>query len=106
MNKDEEIALEALTEFLNACEAGFQAAKQRIKEAKCVNNKPSWDPSRINWVEAEGAKGKYERSEDVNSPDFKALMKDLEAHSGKLTRDGYFFWKFTKSAVIARKKRK
>jgi len=65
-----------------------------------------WDPSKIKWVEAEGTHGKYERSEDVNSLDFKELMKDLEAHQGKLTRDGYFFWRFEKSAVVGRKKRK
>jgi hypothetical protein len=63
----------------------------------------TWNPDAIKWVEAEGTHGKYERSEDVNSLDFKALMKDLEAHQGKLSKDGYFFWKFEKSAVIGRK---
>jgi hypothetical protein len=65
-----------------------------------------WDPSKIKWVEAEGSHGKYQRSEDVNSLDFKELMKDLEAHQGKLSRDGYFVWKFEKNAVIGRKLRR
>jgi len=67
--------------------------------------KPKWDPNKIKWLEAEGTKGSYQRSEDVNSLDFKELMKDLEAHQGKLSRDGFFYWKFEKSAVIGRKKR-
>ena len=68
--------------------------------------KPKWDSNKIKWVEAEGTHGKYERSEDVNSLDFKELMKDLEGHQGKLSRDGFFYWRFEKSAVIGRKKRK
>jgi hypothetical protein len=67
--------------------------------------KSSWDPSKIKWTEAEGSHGRYERSEDVNSLDFKELMKDLEQHNDKLSRDGFFFWKFEKSAIIGRKKR-
>ena len=68
--------------------------------------KPKWDSNKIKWVEAEGTHGKYERSEDVNSLDFKELMKDLEGHQGKLSRDGFFYWRFEKSTVIGRKKRK
>jgi predicted thioredoxin/glutaredoxin len=68
-----------------------------------------WDSTKINWVEADGTHGKYERSEDVNSLDFKEAMKDLEAHGGKLSRkenDGtWFYWKFEKSAIIGRKKK-
>lgn len=66
----------------------------------------NWDASKIKWVQAEGASGPYERSEDANSVDFKELMKDLETHKGKLTRNGFFYWRFTKSAIIGRKKRK
>jgi len=68
--------------------------------------KPNYDPSKIKWVQAEGASGPYERSEDVDSLDFKALLKDLEQHDGKLSRDGFFYWKFEKSPVVGRKKRK
>lgn len=97
----EDLALEALTDFLNAVEAGIEAARQRIKTDKAL-----WDPSKIQWTQANGPSGSYERSEDVNSLDFKALLKDLEAHNGKLTHADYFYWKFSKSAVIGRKKRK
>jgi hypothetical protein len=101
----EDLALDVLTDFFNAVEAGITQARQRLKEAK-VEGKPKWDPSQIKWVEADGTHGKYERSEDVNSLDFKELMKDLEAHDNKLSRDGFFYWKFERSAIIGRKKRK
>ena len=72
--------------------------------------KPKWDSSNIKWEEAEGSSGPYQRSEDVNSINFKEALKDLEAHNGKLSRkeaDGiYFYWKFQKSPIIGRKKRK
>jgi len=67
--------------------------------------KPTWDSNKMKWTQAEGASGPYERSEDVNNLDFKECLKDLEAHQGKLSRDGFFYWKFEKSAVIGRKKR-
>ena len=54
----------------------------------------SWDPSKIACSEAQGEKGSYERSEDISNPEFKAMLKDLGEHSGKLTRDGVFYWTF------------
>ena len=65
----------------------------------------TWNPDKIKWVETEGTSGPYERSEDVNSIDFKELIKDLEVHNGKLSRNGFFYWKFAKSPIIGRKKR-
>jgi len=65
----------------------------------------TWNPDKIKWVMAEGTSGPYERSEDVNSIDFKELIKDLEVHNGKLSRNGFFYWKFVKSPIIGRKKR-
>ena len=72
--------------------------------------KPKWDSSKMKWVEAEGSSGLYQRSEDVNSLDFKEALKELAEHGGKLSRkeaDGtWFYWKFEKSPIIGRKKRK
>lgn len=66
----------------------------------------SWNPERIKWMQAEGSSGPYEKSEDVNSLDFKEMLKDLAAHSGKFFRDGYFYWTFQNGATVGRKKRK
>ena len=83
---ENELALEALTEFLNACEAGIEAARQRIREQKSL-----WDPSKIAWTQAEGSKGPYERSEDVDNLEFKAMLKDLNKHGNTLTHEGFFY---------------
>jgi hypothetical protein len=101
MTEKEDTAIIALLEFLDAVEAGVSAAKQRIKEAKL----PNWDPDNIKWEDAEGSSGQYQRSEDSNNPEFKAMLKDLQAHNGKLTRNGYFYWIFKNGSTVGRKKR-
>jgi len=66
----------------------------------------AYDLSNIKWQPAEGPSGPYERSEDVDNLDFKALHKDLVKHGGKLTRNGWFIWLFKNGTTIGRKKRK
>jgi len=107
---EKDLALEALMDFFDAVEAGIAQAKQHIKEAKGLKEveapqKFAWDSNKIKWVQAEGTSGPYERSEDVDSLDFKECLKDLEQHQGKLSRDGYFYWRFAKSPIIGRKKK-
>ena len=77
-----------------------------VGEAEKVGTQSPWDPTKIVWNEAEGNKGPYERSEDVNNRDFKLMLKDLGEHEGKLTRGDYFYWTFTNGHVVGRKKRK
>jgi hypothetical protein len=67
--------------------------------------KPKWNPAKIKWTEKQGASGPYERSEDVNSLDFKQMLKDLAAHKGRITRNGYFYWVFKNGSTVGRKKR-
>ncbi|MGQ9642196.1 MAG: hypothetical protein ACUVUF_08825, partial [Candidatus Bathycorpusculaceae bacterium] len=81
---------DALFELINGQEAGIVAFKQRLGVKKGVTTKPSWNPEAIKWEQAEGSSGPYERSEDVDNPEFKAVLKDLAAHNGRLTRDGFF----------------
>jgi hypothetical protein len=100
MTEKEDLASIALLEFLNAVEAGISAARQRIKEAKI-----GWGPNQIRWEDAQGASGPYQRSEDTNNLDFKAMLKDLQAHGGRLTREGWFYWLFKNGAIVGRKKR-
>ena len=107
MTTEEDLPTIALLDFLDACEAGIAAAKQRIKEAKLdTNTEPTWSPDKIKWEQAQGTAGPYERSDDVNSLDFKAMLKDLAAHNGKFTRDGTFYWTFKNGATVGRKQRK
>ena len=104
----EDLALKALLEFLNVCESGIAAAKKRIKEAKGL---VEWDASKITWQQAEGSKGPYEKStadtvSNQDNPDFEDMLSDIQAHGDRLSRDGWFYWKFDNSDTMGRKKRK
>ena len=57
----------------------------------------SYSISKINTEPAEGPNGPYKKGtadKNQNNSDFEALFKDLEAHGGKLTKDGLFIWIF------------
>ena len=104
-DEDFKIFVEDFVDFLNGLEASI--VKMRMQVEKLVGSKVkfSWNPDKIKWQETEGFKGKYERSEDVNNPEFKAMLKDLAQHGGKLTRNGLFYWVFKNGSVVGRKKR-
>ena len=67
--------------------------------------KAAWNPEKIAWTQKTGARGAYEQSEDFNNTEFKAMLSDITAHTGKLTRDGFFYWQFQNGATVGRKKR-
>lgn len=71
----------------------------------------SWDPGKIRWNQAEGARGKYERypmpdQKAEATEDYKAMLADLKAHDGRMIRAGYFYWLFRDSVTIGRKQRR
>lgn len=70
-----------------------------------TDEKWSWDPNKIKWEEARGPSGSYERSADINNPEFKALLRDLGEHQGKLTRCNVFYWVFQRGTTVGRRKR-
>ena len=108
---ESDLAIEALLEFLNACEAGITAAKQRIKEKKAVDNASKresdqpGDMGGIVWRPETGSKGPFEKSEDRENPRFQALLRTLQSHSGKMSLDGYFLWIFPNGNTIGRKRK-
>ncbi|MEM2999580.1 MAG: hypothetical protein QXX34_03530 [Candidatus Bathyarchaeia archaeon] len=79
----------------------IRALKQKQQQQE--QRQWTWDPARIKWTSDEGFKGPYEKTEDYNSQDYKALLADLQAHKGKLTRDGVLYWTFENGATIGRK---
>jgi len=103
---DSDKLLEASLDFVNAVESACVNFKRYVAKEKGVEEKPSWDSSKIEWTQAEGSKGAYERSEDVNNLQFKAMLKDLASHSGKMQRNGYFYWTFQNGSTVGRKRRK
>ena len=92
-------AVEALTALLDALEAGIVQARNIL-----AGPSEAWNPNEIKWENKQGSKGPFERSEDLNNPHHKALVKDLAAHNGKLTRDGLFYWLFQNGSTVGRKK--
>lgn len=96
----EDVATQALLAFLNAVEAGVADAKHIIKAQKV-----GWDPNNIKWTQAEAKKGPYERSEDTDNADFKAMLKDIQSHKGFLQRDGYKYWVFQNGSTVGRRKK-
>jgi len=67
--------------------------------------KPRYDMAKIRWEQAEGSSGPYEKSSDVGDPNFKNLLKDVQAHKGKMTVGDFFVWAFQNGATLGRKKR-
>jgi hypothetical protein len=82
--------------------------KQQIAKLVGVvetKHKFSWTPDKIKWEKAQGSKGEFERSLDINNPEFKAMLRDLAEHKGRLMRDGWFYWIFKNGSTVGRKKR-
>jgi hypothetical protein len=105
MSEKKELA-EVLVDFASALESACVNLKRYVLDLANVDEKPLWDPDKIKWEKAEGSKGEFERSEDVDNPEFKSMLKDLAEHGGKLNRLGYFYWAFQNGSTIGRKKRK
>ena len=66
--------------------------------------KTKYNIEKISWEDRIGPKGPFQISKDVDNPDFQALTRDLEEHSGKLAKKNFFFWKFGQSNAIGRKR--
>ena len=65
----------------------------------------SYDMNKIKWEDREGGKGPFQKTDDVNSPDFKKLLRDLQTHKGKMRKAGYFLWIFENGSTIGRKRK-
>jgi len=80
----------------------------KVGEAKgyVKAQKWTWGPDKIEWVETSGTRGLYDKASPQGTDDFKAMLIDLKKHSGKLSRDGFFYWVFSDQATVGRKKNK
>ncbi|MEM3581695.1 MAG: hypothetical protein QXH40_03840 [Candidatus Bathyarchaeia archaeon] len=101
MDEALERLVKTLLDYLNAEEEAVKQLKGEI--AKLVGVAEKWNPDNIKWEKAQGAKGEFEKSEDVNNPEFKAMLKDLAEHGGRLTRDGWFYWTYKNGSTVGRK---
>ena len=108
MNEERYIELvESVIDFCNGLEALAVNLRRQVQGFAKGGGPPrwNWNPDKIQWYAAEGFKGKYERSEDLNNLQFKVMLKNLAEHEGTLTREGLFYWVFKNGAVVGRKKR-
>jgi len=91
----EELAIEALLEFLNACEAGIVAARQRIKAVKIGQGDISADFNKLFWETKQGTKGEYQQTSKRstnNSDVFQALQRKLRENNGFWQHQGFKYW--------------
>lgn len=119
MSREEDLAvfLEDFCDLLDGLEASIVKMKMQIAKLMGVAReekrethsqktaKFSWNPDSIKWVKIQGLKGEYEKSEDVDNPQFKAMLQDLAKHKGKLIRDGFFYWTYKNGSTVGRKHR-
>lgn len=102
---------ERIDELLNMVGAakGFEDAERKeppVEQPK----KLTWNPERINWVQAKGARGDYERypAEDQKieaTEDYKALLLDLKEHKLFFFKDGWNYWLFPDLVTVGRKRK-
>jgi len=101
--------IQKITAQINAIYEGLSFILSRIDEIEkaAQGHIEAWDMNKIKWIQAEGASGPYEKAEPqgLRDSDFDLMLKDLKAHNGKLTREGYFYWVFSDQATVGRKKR-
>ena len=89
---DEDLATEALLEFLNAVEAGVVSAKQLIGNKKRVTPHPDYD--QLAWTKKTGTKGEYEQCTRQNCKVdvFDRLVAELKVHHNFWQHNGYKMW--------------
>jgi len=104
------LLVEDLFDFLNSVEAAIAQFKGQINKNFGPKGEKTWNPEKIKWEQAVGSNGPYQRypaeGQKVEATeDYRNMVRDLKAHNGRLTRDGYFYWLFRDKATVGRKKR-
>ncbi len=94
---------EAIIDFANALEAACVNLRMRLGDKPQPSLGLTWNPDKVTWTKAEGEHGPYEKTDDANNSEYKAMLKELADHKGKLTRDGLFYWTFNNGVTVGRK---
>jgi len=107
MSSTEDLALEALTDFFDAVEAGICAARQRIKEKMKLEPEPDFD--QLPWENKTGGeKGPFQQTSEKasqNSSLWQALKAKLKENKGFWQNQGFKFWfDMQQETVIDRRK--
>jgi len=94
--------------LLEETKVAVEAEKQLEKTS---SPESLWDAEKIKWVEAEGARGPYQRYSAPHEKaeftvDYKNMLKDIKEHGNRMTRSDHFYWLFTDGATVGRKQRR
>ena len=100
--------IEKLRAELNAIYEGFSFIISRIDELEKIaaSHIDAWNPGKIKWSPAEGPSGVYEKASKQESVDYQAMIDDLKAHQGCLTKSDLFFWLFDDGETVGKKPKK
>jgi len=102
-------SVDFVVKLREACAIVMDACEDYLEKSgmtKIPDKEIQWDPNMVVWVKKDGDRGPYELAEpDPNNKVYQAMLQDLKAHDGKLTKDGYFYWVFTDGKAIGRKKK-
>lgn len=96
-----------ITDFCNAMESALVSFRKNIEG---LGQFTEYDLEKLVWETAQGPSGPYEvtsKQSNNDSAEWKALVKDLNVHNGKLSRQSFFIWNFQNNPdKVGRKKRK
>jgi hypothetical protein len=95
-----------LKSFVDALNSVVDALSKLRDEIGLIIGATPYDINKIEWKPAEGSSGTYERAEDLDNPHFKALLRDVRRHGGKMSVGNFFVWSFKNGSVLGRKPRK
>lgn len=100
--------IEKLRAEMNAVYEGLSFILSRIDEIEkaAAGHIDAWNPTKIKWSSAEGPSGVYEKASKQESADYQAMIDDLKAHQGCLTKDDLFFWLFDDGETTGKKPKK
>ena len=87
-------------------DAFTMAADALQTELEAMSPQDSINLETITWQTAQGEKGQYEKSDDVNNAEFKHLLKVLSEHDGKMRIGNFFLWTFQNGSTVGRKPHK
>jgi len=100
--------IEKLRAELNAVYEGLSFIISKIDEIEkaAAGHIDAWDPDKIQWTQAEGPNGLYEKAGKQEGQDYSLMVQDLKQHQKRLTKDGLFYWLFDNQETVGRKSRK
>lgn len=95
--------------WLDAQDAANQQLRISIKKLVDVQLTPCsiklpFNAERITWTAKVGNRGPFELSNNIENPDYLALLEFLKTHAdGALASEGFYYWVFTDGVTIGRK---